>query len=223
MDDGNSRQQCRGQKRPWSRNRWPSRKRDPVKKAAPSEGESTQRKTQVTISDETLQLNLEMTTDRQALVAAAGNSKEPLIKVRIGKETYLALLDSGAVVSFVSDKVAERLEATGVKRNLTSEQLGLLRGSADTEGQIMVSFQWNGGRRYQKFRVVKGMTRHVILGRNFLNATRININIHAGAILLEKDRKVLCLSRKWSRSYLIVEQSARLAMNGQKRCVASQK
>jgi hypothetical protein len=72
------------------------------------------------------------------------------------------------------------LRSFGSNLDDSSESLSLLRGQAATEGALLMNFSWEGGKRRQKFRVVEGMNRPVILGCDFLRASKINLHIHAG-------------------------------------------
>ncbi|KAL3205338.1 hypothetical protein MRX96_011234 [Rhipicephalus microplus] len=65
-------------------------------------------------------------------IAAVAGNREPLLEVRIGRTTFLALLDTGSSVSLLGTPAARVAEATGAKHRVQERALRLATEEAFT-------------------------------------------------------------------------------------------
>ncbi|MDD9361528.1 MAG: retropepsin-like aspartic protease, partial [Anaplasma sp.] len=96
-----------------------------------------------------------------------------------GKE-FAALLDSGASASLVGDEVLEHLRRNSVRVRKGETAFQLACGSTTSSGAVRLVVRWNQRARRHRFVHLAGLTVPIILGRDFLAATGIIIDMASG-------------------------------------------
>lgn len=120
-------------------------------------------------------------------VAALAGNREPLLEVRIGQTTFLALLDTGSSVSLLGTPAARVAEATGAKPRTQERALRLATGWSRSTTSLKCKIQWATSSRIQRFLCVPDLCRDIVLGRDFLNATGISLHVALGGWTIGTD------------------------------------
>lgn len=109
-----------------------------------------------------------------------GGNSPPLLKFRAMGVDFLGLLDSGSSVSLLGDAGVALCKERGVttKRCQTLVRFG--RGNTRVAGSVRLIMRFPGGKRRQRFLLVPGLSPAVILGRDFLVGTDMDLRISAG-------------------------------------------
>jgi RNase H-like domain found in reverse transcriptase/Reverse transcriptase (RNA-dependent DNA polymerase)/Retroviral aspartyl protease len=107
-------------------------------------------------------------------------NQEPLMLISVLGKEQLALLDSGSSHSFIGVDLARELRAKSFKFKKVRIPLNLAEGHSHVEESVNVHFTWEGNSRRQRFFVLPDLNKAVILGRDFLSATKVNLNIAKG-------------------------------------------
>lgn len=96
--------------------------------------------------------------------AVAGN-REPLLEVRIGQTTFLALLDTGLSVSLLRTPAARAVEAMGAKLRIQGRALRLATRWSQSSTALKCKIHLATSSRIQRFLCVPDLCRDIVLGR----------------------------------------------------------
>lgn len=110
-------------------------------------------------------------------IAAVAGNREPLLEVRIGRTTFLALLDTGSSVSLLGTPAARVAEATGAKHRVQERALRLATGWSQSSTSLKCKIHWASSNRIQRFLCVPDLCRDIVLGRDFLTATGMSLHV----------------------------------------------
>ena len=110
-------------------------------------------------------------------ISLAGNPNSCALK--IGNQTYRALVESGAFLSLLGMNVYKALK---VKQKITNHFVNLQSVNAESlevKGRVNLNFEMNGTKFNHDFYLVKNMNRNLIIGHNFLtkNGVRLYFDI----------------------------------------------
>ncbi|KAF4525817.1 hypothetical protein B566_EDAN009925 [Ephemera danica] len=109
------------------------------------------------------------------------NPKDPpLVKTRVEGYYYLALIDTGASTSFLGDTVIQRLVERKIEITPSNVDVELASGRIRSGGEVNLEISWSGGRLTQRFVLLPGSQCAIILGRDFIIAAKISINLSRG-------------------------------------------
>ncbi|KAF4527214.1 hypothetical protein B566_EDAN006140, partial [Ephemera danica] len=117
----------------------------------------------------------------------------PLVKTRIEGYYYLALIDTGASASFLGDVVIRRLAEKRVEVQPSDVEVELASGRVSGGGRVMLEISWSGGRLTQQFILLPGSQCAVILGRDFIIATKMSIDLSRGGWMKPSEVNVVRL------------------------------
>lgn len=118
-------------------------------------------------------------------------SASPAIRLQFeGVGTMEAIVDLGAAVSVCSEAAARKLHAT---INATQAVLATANGERmNVAGEIRMKFSWDGKQWEQKFIVARDLKAPILLGMDFANDARLNIQLAPeGARIQTKMEKVV--------------------------------
>ena len=117
-------------------------------------------------------------------VSLAGNPNSCMIK--IGKTNFRTLVDSGAEVSLMHQRVFQNLKD---KPKLIRKKVYLqsVNGNSLTVvGCTDINFEMRGLKMTQKFYIVKDLNRNFILGRDWLTENRVRLYFDLGCLRVGK-------------------------------------
>eukprot|EP00745_Piridium_sociabile_P008697 TRINITY_DN158_c0_g1_i1.p1 TRINITY_DN158_c0_g1~~TRINITY_DN158_c0_g1_i1.p1 ORF type:complete len:1374 (-),score=188.80 TRINITY_DN158_c0_g1_i1:1054-5175(-) len=107
------------------------------------------------------------------VINVAGSPK--CVTMRVGKEKYRALLDTGAEVTLMSEKAWQTFHPQ-LRMKKTPVELSSVSGeSLNVKGKVSLEFSIGGKRIMHDFIVVKGMNRNFILGSDFMKENKVRI------------------------------------------------
>lgn len=115
--------------------------------------------------------------DTSLQVTATAGGKEPLLEVRLGDRSFLALMDSGSSASLIGDAAMAAVTAAGAGVREEQRSLRLAQGSSITTQSTRCRVHWTGESRKQRFLHLPGLCHEVVLGRDFLAAAGISLHI----------------------------------------------
>lgn len=104
----------------------------------------------------------------------------PLIKVQVCNLYVPALLDTGASLSAINNEIYEQVKLKGIKTHPSLKQITMVSGSILTTETVNLSVTWPGGKRRQQFFIIPDLKQPVILGRDFITACGIVMNLKDG-------------------------------------------
>jgi Aspartyl protease len=113
---------------------------------------------------------------------------EPTILVTIGGQRFAALLDTGSSRSLLGHEAMMAAAESGSSLSDAHHVLQLAAGSSTATYSLSSSIRWQGGHIIQPFLYLPGMNRQVILGRDFLNESRISIDVNRGEWTMGRTR-----------------------------------
>ncbi len=122
--------------------------------------------------------------NKDTIFLLAGNPGTCIMK--IGKSRYMTLIDTGADASLISKRLFDKLQ-NKPKLDRIKPNLQTASGEALTiTGQITLSFTMNGLPLTQKFFVVNGLNRNLILGRDWLKDHGVRLYFDLGMLRIGK-------------------------------------
>jgi hypothetical protein len=104
--------------------------------------------------------------------------------IKLLKNNYHAFMVCGATASYINQALANDLRAKGVKFKEKTQTLHMTCGSTDISGSMTCNMAYACGSIKMTFLVVPVMARPIILGRDFLDESRVWIDISSGGWFL---------------------------------------
>ena len=114
----------------------------------------------------------------------AGNPSSCIIK--IGKNRYRTLIDSGAEVSLISKSMFDHLPGNYKLFREKPNLQAVNGGSLSVLGRVNITFSMNGLALTHDFYVTSGLNRNFILGRDFLKTNGIRLYFDLGCLRFKK-------------------------------------
>jgi len=105
------------------------------------------------------------------------NATAPYIQVRILDKVYNALLDTGSPCSFIGDNILQDIEGLDAKAVACVRKFRFLKGEYTCLKVISLEIDYLMGEVPLDLYLVPGRGKALILGRDFLYATDINIHV----------------------------------------------
>lgn len=130
-------------------------------------------------SSESVRQKLDELT-RKNEISTKNVTHSPFIQIQIRQQVFPALLDSGASLSVISDKVYDRIQNETDKLALSSKSIGLAIGSCSSSSTINLPVSWTNGQTTHTFSIIEGMSHPIILGRDFLVKNKFVLDIPNG-------------------------------------------
>src|SRR5258705_9106519 len=110
-------------------------------------------------------------------IPTARRRVEPLIPVEICRVKFPALLDSGSDISLLGDDAMRICEEHFCRMEHVAQDITLAAGGTKADRAVTLNIKWRGGKQKVRFIYLPKLTRQVILGRDFIGAVGIIINI----------------------------------------------
>lgn len=109
-----------------------------------------------------------------------GGKTPPLLKFQSLGRSFLGLLDSGSSVSLLGDAAIALCKERRVTTKSSRTVVRFGRGTSQVAGTVRLIMRWAGGKRRQRFLLVPGLSPAVILGRDFLAGSEMDLRISDG-------------------------------------------
>src|SRR5262245_36426569 len=106
-----------------------------------------------------------------------------MVTIRVGNEATSAMIDTGSTFSLVAESFLRALPFRVHTRPAPSVILEQLEGGVSTPvGRCNLSFSMGQTRFFHEFFIIKKPITNVIIGTDFLEKHRVNINFHTKAL-----------------------------------------
>lgn len=113
---------------------------------------------------------------------------EPKVNIRVFRTVVTALVDTGSSVSLIGDVIYNRCKVKKVQFRQTKIQLKMASSSLiESTNAVRLRLAFNTRVRRQRFLYLEGMSVPMILGRDFIAGTGMQLDISAGGYKLPGD------------------------------------
>jgi hypothetical protein len=116
----------------------------------------------------------------EILTAKPTRVKDPVMHIKLAGSEYSALLDTGGGLSILGWKIGARIRALDFKLVPSGREVSLTQGKVTLPYSVYIHFAWMGGSKRHTFYILSDDSEQVILGKDFLEETCIDVSISRG-------------------------------------------
>ena len=119
--------------------------------------------------------------------------------MKIEKQKFRALIDSGAEVSLMHTRVYNALKwaPKNLKKNVNINLQSVNGGNIGVKGQAQIDFEIKGQKLKHKFLIVENMNRNLILGRDWMVQNGVRLYFDLGCFRIGKTYVPLKKTSMW--------------------------